>query len=355
MSLTRTPRISRRTTLGLLAPAALGISAIIALSGCTGPSAPSHPDDPTPKGSAASAVAIGTCLDGTVDNPNGGDDPDLTSVVDCSEPHLYEVTGFLDLSSDWIDPAGSVKEIDAQRSNVADKNSAHHADYVELSKGCSYLATIGAGLDVELNGVDAEKAALVPYAMLAFDRSIPPAEYIARTGKAQLTCAVRYTDTNLKSRPAQSQDSSAALYSYLSNGFPLENRICLENQGDKGMVIVGCDKPHFAEPFAGFDAEQVFGKEFVERGARALSSGEELSDDDYATGDQACAAAFGGTVDGGSDEVAYLFLTANDWTDPSTDTYVGSCAIAAKDWSDHNTVGSLLGIGSGKVESVPVS
>lgn len=333
----------------LIAPLALTLAA------CTNqPAQPAQPASAdTPDAPEASlALEVGTCIAGAIDNPNGDYDPDLTTAVDCSEPHIYELTGFVDVEADWIDPTGTLDEIAAQRDEVITKGGEHYEEFSDFADAaCTPLAAIMAGVDLPIGGAAADESSVFPAGLINGDRSIPAPERISELGKVQITCAVRFVDgQGRESVPVSSTSGTAAILEFLRPAFPIEARSCVDRDNEP----VPCAGPHKFEDLVRWDANAVLGADFVTRVAAMLRNGESLGDEDYEAGDAACEAAYADAVGTDPDSFVLLFDMFNDWAELDGASPVGLCMLAVPDWRENDVTGSLIGLGGEQPERSPV-
>lgn len=320
--------------------------AVLILTGCT----PTSGEEPEPTTKPAS-IEAGMCLASATADA----DPDLDSIVDCAEPHIYEVTGTFAVPVAWLDPAGSVEEIEAQRAALLEADGANRAALLELSAGfCEQQAGAAAGIDRPLAGIPARDAKLRPFGGFWIDLSLPPAGRIAANGDARAVCAIGFWDFDSISRSLASASSTPLIDGFLSPEAPLALRSCLAY--DEGIVAESdCAEPHWAEPFAEFDAG-IFGEEFLDRARTALRENGALAREDLTLIGDACREAFAGLVDAGNPTTTVQIRGAvwHDWTQLPGDYWPAVCAFAAEDDRRFDIAGgSRVGVAEGDAELVP--
>lgn len=333
----------------------------LALASCTGPAAPPAPPSesvaPSPPAEVEYAeITVGTCITGSVTDPvRNVTDPDLEAVVDCTLPHLYEVTGTMTVPATWIDASGTVEQIQAQRDALLREDGANRGEYLAYTEGfCEYMASVVAGIDVEIDGVSAGEAGLAPLGTFWIDRSLPTAERIAATGSVQLVCAVAFTDVDGKQIRMASSTGQALIFDFLSPDFPIELRACVA-YAEPFPQPISCDQAHWIEPFAEIDAT-IFGDAFVDRVWDAFEAGEPPSREDDQLVADACRASFVGVADAGNPtETTKISARFEfDWTKLSGPRRPVSCIIVATDSENYDIIGSRVGVATGDAELVRV-
>jgi len=310
--------------------AALGVL-VASLAGCTAP--PPRP------------VEAGDCLGGTV-TTDGAPAPDLDALVDCTEPHGFEVIASLDLPERWT--TGDEPLAD-RRAALLPSGGAYDDFQAWAFRSCGEAAADETGLDgVRIASVAASRALLRPAGAFDLEVALTSEERWA-AGEARAVCAVRWTDPETaETRPLAlpEGESFADLY---DAGLPLDTRRCYAYD-EEDLPAVPCDDPHWVEYVATFDAAAVFGDEWAAAAARGLS------EDAIRQLDEACA-ALSPVVDGGVADppLSYRGLPTETGWDEDGDLpgyREVACAVAAPDSLHDDVVGSLVGIGSGAPDLV---
>lgn len=301
------------------------------------------PDDATRLGPGAPDDA---CVQGRVEDRFGDPQPDLTAVVDCADAHEYEIVGYYDLPDDLIDPDGSTDEVGQQIDALLGAGGSHADAFLPAAdSACSQAAGSAAGLTQRLNGVDPESSGLTPFGLFDVEPSIPPASAIASGSVApRLTCSIRYVSADDATTVLQ-PGTGRAIGQFLTAQFPDAQRLCWAYDevgvafGD--LPVVPCAEQHWLEPFAEFDAEAVFGEDFVDEWVSELRSGDQPSDAEWDATDGVCAQDFDGIVPSGYD-AGISSWTLDDWSTTDSPSYRMVCALSDPDYSDYDVTGSFF-------------
>ena len=139
----------------------------------------------------APPLAVGVCLDGM-----NGADADRTSVVDCGEPHLFQITAI----DQWPGMADALDAADGDRGAVWDDihhagGTAGSAEYGEwASRNCNEAAQRVAGItDVEVDGHTAGDLWLRVGGTYGVDLSLGSREEFV-AGDVSTICSVAWYD-----------------------------------------------------------------------------------------------------------------------------------------------------------------
>lgn len=228
---------------------ALAVVVGLVAAGCGGPEATAVPATPTQKAVAPPAVHAGECLAKEI--PDGDDvAPDLTSAIDCTKPHVYEVSDVLGSTTDG--------------SQLADEFQSYAASECESSilkrAGTNRIKDAGKPLK-EVN------AGLVMSGGSTWVNLTPAAGW---ADKQEFICAVRYTEHqtgggDLAPRPVKAKSDHPAFHDFLTEDFPADRRLCITYDGQERYSLEPCgDGQHYGEIFFGYDAAAAFGEKFVE-------------------------------------------------------------------------------------------
>jgi hypothetical protein len=209
--------------------------------------------------------------------------PDLDSVVDCSEPHVYEILDVVDLPEEALSGDTDEEKL-ANRKDLAtiekgEDISKEYEAFYEFGGLCNTALRETTGYeDVVVNGVSAEDAILWPAVAAGIHTpwmNVTPEDQWL-DGKRQLICSARFVDPsadaeeNAPVKPLSSPNEKPLLAGMGSASFPIEYRPC---DDDKAVSIaVSCDGPHHAEMLFNFEAGSVLDERLVTRLQTELKS-----------------------------------------------------------------------------------
>jgi len=236
---------------------------LAALAGCAG-------SDEKPKADVAE-LSAGVCIAKDIADENDRG-PDLDSIVDCSEPHVYEIVELVDLPEKALS-GKTDKEKLANRKDLAtwptgeeeEEPTSQKIAYYEFTEtACvdEYIRVSGLG-DVSVNGVDAKDGNVAPALEAGFHQwiNVTPGDRWL-DGDRQLICSFRFGDvapgSYEESPPARSvtSETDKALFTTMgSSDLPAELRSCDETNH--------CDRQHGSETLFHFDAASVLDEKFV--------------------------------------------------------------------------------------------
>jgi hypothetical protein len=193
------------------------------------------------------------------------DDPSWTDVVDCSEPHTFEVYGVVSLPAELDDRISSYSDLLTPSSGLA--GAIHEA----LSRECA--AAINPTVSVPTpRRLDVDTYPLTPADIGAFTTEpSPPTAWVA--GDRTFGCLFE-----------QPTPATVMVDDLTSPAFPLDERTCLE-----GTRFVTCTKPHDVERIATLVVDRaVDAKELA--GLRAVDEfgSVDLGDEQWAALDTVC-------------------------------------------------------------------
>ena len=236
---------------------------LVSLAGCGG-------SDEKPKADAAELKA-GACIAKDIKDENDRA-PDLDSVVDCSEPHVFEIVELVDIPEEAL-TGTTDKEKLANRKDLATWPTGEEGEELSSQKGAyleftdtacvdQYISLSGLG-DVSVEGVDAKDANVAPALEAGFHQwiNVTPGD-LWLEGKRQLMCSFRFGDVEPgsyeESPPARSVTSKTdkALFTTMgSSDLPAELRQCDETNH--------CGRQHGSETLFHFDAASVLDEKLV--------------------------------------------------------------------------------------------
>jgi len=334
--------------------AALAGAAALAfmLSACTG-EAPEPSPSPTqaspsasPAATEAALPAPGDCLGSFVTNPiTGRQDTNVADIVDCTTPNASMVFAVLEVDSALLsdDPSADYVALQTEGSALYDTYQRWRADACQAAE----LEITGAD-SLEFNGKSGPEAVPQLYGRFLPDATLTTPEQWA-AGHHDVVCSVYWADD--RGTPFQMTFDGpldpAALY---TAAFPADVRMCFNFEQ---WAIVTCDQPHWTEFVAILDADAILGTDVTAQ--MAPDANGVMNDDDVAVLDDLCRPVIPWAT-GSDDTDAYRSIghaSATGWgSEGKSLVYCGVSIMASL---DYDTVGSLVGIGDGSPELVPVS
>jgi hypothetical protein len=230
-----------------------------ALTGCSGSNQSNVPE-----------INAGDCIAKDVAD---ADDraPDLTSVVDCSKPHVYEIIDLVDIPKNALS-GKTDKEKLANRMDLAtveDKgkpSTEKVAFSAWVETGCDTAWAESNGYDdITVNGVSATDARVLPAVgpsiNLPWFNVMSKEQWLA--GNRQLICSARFVGPGEGSmeeagpvKPLSSTNDKPLLSVLGSPSFPAGLRSC--------NYFQACDQQHHTETLFLFDAQSALDEKFVE-------------------------------------------------------------------------------------------
>lgn len=252
------------------APALAGIALLFLLAGCALlPIFPPLPGLPTAAPPAV-PLAVGSCLDARIDA-----DSDRDALVDCDEPHLFEVTSI----DEWpgMEAALAAKEPGAVWDAIhlvdGSGDSAEYGRWASFACNEAAQGTVGIS-DVEVDGHTASDLRLRVGGTYGVDLSLASREAFV-AGDHRTVCSMAWYDDLRRPRMV----SGPAFTELLHPGFPADRRECWS--GDYSEIA--CDLPHAAQVLLAFDGLVAVGPDVIERAAMG-----EPTDEDWAAIDAVC-------------------------------------------------------------------
>jgi len=259
----------------------------LSLSGCT------KADNADP------VIKAGTCIAEDVADANDRA-PELSSVVDCSQPHVYEVLAVIDLPAAAL--AGETQQEKlANRTDLATvdqkKPSSRKRAFTSFTdRRCAIALQEFAGYDaVELGSTDARAAMVVP--VLAGSVTVPWVNVSPKeqwlNDERQAICSARFSAAqkpgSTAAAPAKSvssTDSKPIIAKASTPHLPVSLRQCTSYDAKGTRTLTSCDRRHYSEILFNFSAKAVMGQEFVD-----AVDPDSLTDEQYAELDKICAPA----------------------------------------------------------------
>jgi hypothetical protein len=308
----------------------------ITLAGCGG-------SDEKPKSDVAELKA-GVCVAKDIADENDRA-PDLDTIVDCSEPHAYEIVEVVDIPEDALSGTTDKEKL-ANRKDLAywptgeeEELSAQKIAFFEFSDtACvdEYITLSGLG-DVSVNGVNAKDANVAPALEAGFHQWVnvtPEDRWL--DGDRQLMCSFRFGDVEPgsyeESPPARSVASGtdkALFMSMASPDLPAELRSCDETNH--------CGRQHGSETLFHFDAASVLDEKLVNGIDPAKPTDQQL-EQLASVCEDAVPSLLGDDVD--PPEIEIEAFVGEPWEDDYYKT-VG-CEVVPKDTTKDFAPGSLI-------------
>ncbi|GAA3519101.1 hypothetical protein GCM10022234_13300 [Aeromicrobium panaciterrae] len=230
----------------------------------------------------------GQCIGTEV--PDGDDlAPDMTSVVQCSELHSYEIVAVVDIPADMLSGTTDTEKL-ARRTELAtisgedtELRKRLRTEVYSLCDGPFREAT-GLGQATVVKKSATEVGLKLPPGPVSQWYNLSPPKLWLK-GTAQAICSFRFApetedDVVSKVTPIRSNTTNPAMSSYLSRKLPAGLRSCWDNTADKA---VPCDGPHDQELMWIIDMKAVYGKDYL-KGANL----EDVKDADFTKLADAC-------------------------------------------------------------------
>jgi hypothetical protein len=253
---------------------AVAVAEMMVLSGCSLLTPlPGFPQS----GPGAAELEVGSCLDGM-----SGADSDRRSVVDCDQPHLFEVTAVTEWPgmADAIEEAGGAAEAwDALHVIVGSTGEPTHPEYFDWAETACETATqqVLRIDDVELDGKSAADIWLRLGAGYGVDLSLDTREgFVA--GDHRTVCSAAWYDARGNPLSVTLGDG-ITLSDAAGPDFPLDQRECWDDE----FYLTTCKVPHAAQVLVGFDGVATLGAELVAK----LGNGDG-TDSDWEVADTVC-------------------------------------------------------------------
>ncbi|WP_332666883.1 hypothetical protein [Aeromicrobium sp.] len=335
-----------------------GVALIIVgliVAGCDGSS-------PSPKPTATIPAAkpvpeAGQCLAKEV--PDLDDfAPDLDTRVDCTEPHVYEMSAVLDMPKRLV-KGTTPEELVAERDKLAtlDNDDEARRKFREYAgRQCGPSHTKAAGLSkLELNGKSIEEATVgVVLRDAQTWLNLLDAGNWAE-GNTKFLCLIRYSkgisaaEDLPDPKPIRSRSRNPVVQSFLTKDFPLRHRQCARLEANGRAEPLPCDTPHQGEMLFGFDARPVLGTKFVQSIGLDQPSKEEAK-----TLNRPCIDALPSFLGAGYDDdlTAVALIGGGGWA-ARGGFYPTTCIVVARDSALHLPGGTLIGGGARSVDLVP--
>lgn len=224
----------------------------------------------------SSSVSVGDCLGEML-----GADSDRDSLIDCDEPHRFEVTaivtwpGMADLVEEQGGDAG--RAWDRLHTTDSATGGALITEYVDWAeRECMAAAQRTLRIDdVTVGDLTAADIWLRLGGGWGVDLSLSSRDAFTR-GDHRTVCSVAWYDA--RNQPLQVEFGGATFADLAGPDFPLKHRECW----DEEYYVTPCTLPHAAQVLAGFEGIAAFGPELVTRiGDGTASEADWLVADDF--------------------------------------------------------------------------
>lgn len=268
----------------------------VALAGCTG--APSAP-----------GLEPGACL-----AEYNRDDSDRTSLVPCTEEHIFDVVSVVTWPEmeDRIAASSAVEVFDDIQSSIdTELNNAYWAwAYDE----CDVALRTAIGMDgVAIGGITSDAMNMKPSDHLLVDPSLASSEAF-EAGEITTVCSARWGDVD-NEEVALTYPAGITVLDLMSSDFPIDFRACFVRPDEGQYTRVACDDPHSGEYLVYFDGVESIGAEYLE-----TFSPETLLFNDYAPLDESCTILLDAVYPGGLDTDEWIVWSdaidnAQGWVD----------------------------------------
>jgi hypothetical protein len=195
--------------------------------------------------------------------------PDLTSIVPCTEPHIYEVYALVDLppaivrgtGPSWMDSREELA-LPSEAANDSPRRQAYE-EFAEQECATALQRATGYA-SMRVNGKSAEAVRLIP-AMRGVEApwyTVMPEEQW-RDGRHQVVCSARMK-APVAGQEQHTGDDPQLLTIARTPDFPVPLRSCRGYDAERrNLAEVSCDRPHVSELLFFYEADLAMGKEFV--------------------------------------------------------------------------------------------
>ena len=327
---------------------------LVALTLSAGACEAAGPADPPPE------IVAGVCVENETKD-QGDLVPDLSSIVDCDKPHVYEVYDIVDIPAKALSGSTRRERIDnrddlALPSELPDDSLQRQAFETFAERECATSLQLATGYDeLKLRDVGAEDARVVP-ALRGVNAPrysvMPEQEWLG--GRQQVVCSARFENAEHTGpgrtpvMPKPSPDDRMLLTKVGGSALPVELRQCRAYDKKRREVAASsCAEPHVDEALFTFEADAVFGKKFM------TSIQQRPTPKKFNRFDDVCADALPQILGPDYDDKTLRGFgsVARRWTkqDKTVRCSVGPVDFRTKDLPP----GSLVGAGAEKVELIP--
>ncbi|WP_040320269.1 hypothetical protein [Aeromicrobium marinum] len=331
------------------------------LASCSGSDEPAPGPVETTPAVAPTTVAPGACIASPEPVSLLGDVAiSESTVVDCDEPHVYEVLVVQDVPPSYFaDPTGAT-ELDRIGLQAAADGSPQSAIQIQFAAFARTTCAVGlqraVGLaDLELAGEDGGRLAVAPVTDTSAAVAVLPSEGWA--DQPVLVCVNRFSEPSAD--PVQAPASPVTgltTPSLLSPEVPAAERECFAFDSSGLVVDTTCEQPHFGEFTVRLDATFLLDDEQLANASVDASA--PFDDEVQEQIDQACDDVLGRVIGEDYDEdllAGHGLRGAAGWGQGGTVNSV-TCYVSAADDADFDLpAGSVIGIGDTEIELSPVA
>ena len=224
---------------------------------------------------AEPGIPVGTCLAETI-----GEDADFTSVVECDEPHRYDVVG----TALWPEMEERISLDGAEE--VYDDISALRLDayWNWTDDACQALFRQSQDLDeLVVEGKSGDDLNLNPIGTFFIDASLPAREAFL-DGDTTTLCSIGWLDAEGE-RTALSFPSGVDIGGFVTGDIGVVDAYsCFDRRGQDDQSAIPCSEPHNGEYLVVFDGAVALDPAWI-----ASLDPESLGADDYTELDEVCA------------------------------------------------------------------
>jgi hypothetical protein len=190
--------------------------------------------------------------------------PDLTTKVDCSKKHLFEVTGVVKIPSKFL--KNNPRDRESLGDNDVDRGTAFSA---WMARTCSKKVLEMSGLgDLAIGGMSGVDALAEPVVASAYSEWAVNTEKQWADGHRLAFCVLHFDESEDQEGgdhdSVRSQSSTPLVKQYLDPELSPSLRNCW-NYGTPETTLASCNKVHDAESILSYNVDKVLGKKFANR------------------------------------------------------------------------------------------
>jgi hypothetical protein len=260
--------------------AIVAIAAAAVLTACVGGSDPKPAPTQTAKAKSVGPKA-GDCL-ADADSKLDLADPDFSTKVKCTKPHLYEVTGVSPVPDRFLDDPGDPKSTIKEEPLEQDgPDELSFARYARLTCSNHLWDTMGVEAANIRSGRTrlSEIGAFPAVSGVAYRHTLTPEPKWSK-GEHELICFAEFRDPAVNQGPAaptpvSSYNLKPVAEKFLSSHFPSERRRCVVRSAEDDGP---CTRAHDAEIIFTYNARLAFGLPFVKKAIRAGGRDDKIND-----------------------------------------------------------------------------